>query len=656
MPSPEIHGIRPENMDTSVNPGVDFYHFANGGWIKRTQLPASETRWGTFEVLRESTLVRLRGIFEELAAGQFDAGTNERKIGDFYAAAMNESAIEVRGPRPLRQELALINKLKSIGSSAALIARLHRCGVSVFFGFGSSPDFDDSTHSIADAMQSGLGMPDRDYYLSAEDKKVKLRQGYVAHIARMFQLLGTKANVAARQAAAVLELETAMAQAFMDKADAQQPSKTKHKMSRAEFAQLFDALPLDRYFQKLGAPAFDVVNVSQPDYFRALNELLKKTSAWKLRAYMRWHLLNETAALLSKAFVDEHFDFFGRQMRGAKEQQPRWKRMTDLTSDTLGKAVGKIYVARYFPPEAKAKMEELFAQIKQAFRESIPLLTRLSDASKKKALEKLEHFEGRFGYPEKWRDYSALQVDRCCVVRNAFRAAAFESAFDLAKIGQPVDASEWDMNPQTVNAEADPITLKLTFPAGILQPPFFDLQADVAALLGAIGAVIGHEGTHPFDHNGMQYDPDGNQHKWVTDAEEKAYDAEVTDRLIAQYNAMTTSDGTHVKGDRVIGEATADLGLRVAYRALEAYIAKHGTTTDANGYNDRQRFFIAFGQLWAEVVTPEREDQDVLEDEHPEGHFRVNGTLANLGEFADAFGLPQDSPIMLPPEKRALIW
>lgn len=652
------HGIKPAYMDKSVSPGVDFNRFANGSWIDNTEIPAKYPRWGAFLMLRDQTLEQTRVILEELATRSetFAPGSIEQKVNDFFASGMDEAAIEAAGINPIKGELARINTIRSLRRLGDVIAHLHTVGVGGAFAFGASPDADDSSQMIGHALQSGIGLPDRDYYLGRDKKSKELRQQYVNMLCRMFELIGEKPTVARRHAGAVLKLETAMAKAFMSKEDRRDPDKTKNKMTIAQFQALVPKLNVTRYFSNIGCPPMETLNVMQPAYFQALNKLLTKVSLNDWRVYLRWQLIRSSSSALPAAFGDASFEFYGKTMQGSKEREPRWMRMISATNSALGEALGQLYVAKHFKPEAKAKMLELIALLQDAFRESINERTWMSEETRTNALAKLDAFVPMIGYPDKWRDYSELHIDRTSFAANCLRSDEFEHKADLAKIGKPVDQSEWHMTPQTVNAYYSPQSNRIVFPAAILQDPFFDPEADFAFNCGGILVVIGHEESHGFDDKGCRYDGQGNLRNWFAEGDLDKFMV-LINLLKKQFGQFTVAGGKKVNPNLVAGEAAGDLGgIKLALRVLKKHIAKNGMTIDENGYNDLQRFFIAFGQIWASKVTPQYEEQQVATDPHPPAQFRVNGTLAHLAEFAEAFGLPDDCPMMLPPADRCDLW
>jgi putative endopeptidase len=652
----QYHGIKPSYMDKSVSPGQDFNRFANGSWIANTEIPAEYPRWGAFLMLRDRTLEQLKVILEDLATRITVPGSNEQKIQDFYATGMDLAAIETTGFTPLLPELARIGSIRSRSGLTDVIAHLHSVGIGGLFAFGASPNADDSSQMIGHALQSGIGLPDRDYYLNKDDKSIELRKQYVAFIAQMFELLGEKPKVAQRHASTVLHVETSMAHNFMSKEDRRDPDLTKNKMTIAEFQALIPNLDVARYFAQIKCPAMETLNVMQPKYFHGLNMLLTSIPLRDVRVYLRWQLVRNSASTLSSAFVNASFEFYDKTMQGSKELEPRWKQMIAFTNGALGEAVGQLYVAKHFKPEAKAKMLELIAHLQDAFRDSINERSWMSETTRANALAKLDAFVPMIGYPDTWKDYSDLHIDRTSFAANCLRANEFESRADLQKIGKPVDQAEWHMTPQTVNAYYSPQSNRIVFPAAILQDPFFDPEADFAFNCGGILVVIGHEESHGFDDKGCRYDGQGNLRNWFAEGDLVKF-MKLIDLLKKQFGTFTVSGGKKVNPNLVAGEAAGDLGgIKLALRVLKKHIAKNGMTIDANGYNDLQRFFIAFGQIWASKVTPQYEEQQVATDPHPPAQFRVNGTLAHLSEFAEAFGLPDNCPMMLPPADRCDLW
>lgn len=650
------NGIKVSFMDQSADPGKDFFRYANGTWLDTTEIPAEYPRWGAFLQLRDDNLEQLHTLMQEAAASDAGDGSIEAKIGAFFFAGMNEAKIESDGAKPIAAELARIDRVKNHDQLADIVARLHIYGPNVFFGFGSGQDYADSSQVIAQAVQSGLGLPDRDYYTKDDDKSVETRAKYVQHVAEMFQLHGYKRARALTAAKTVMEIETALATASLTKSERRNPEANYNKMPVSEFQALIPQFDVGRYLKALGAPSFDEINVGQPGFFKALNELLGNTSMSKLKAYMRWHFIRVTASCLSSEFADAKFNFYGKTLTGQTEQQPRWKRIVSATSGELGDAVGELYVAKHFPPEAKARMQTLVENLREALREKIRGAEWMAEATRENAERKLDAFVAKIGYADKWQDYSSLRIHRSTYVWNVLRANRFHAMEDLAKIGKPVDRGEWHMSPQTVNAYYSPLMNEVVFPAAILQPPFFNMEADDAINYAAIGAVIGHEMTHGFDDKGSQFDASGNLVNWWTDEDRAEFERRIT-LIKDQYSSFTTGSGKHLIGDLVSGEAAADLGgLKLAYLALQRVLDAGERTTDSNGFTDEQRFFLSFAQLWASKARTEYADMMVTVDPHPPGNHRCNGTLAHMSEFVEAFGLTEDAEMMLPKEKRCHLW
>lgn len=649
-------GIKPDYMDLTADPGSDFNQYANGKWIDKTEIPPEYPLYGAFILLRERSLEQVHEVLKEAAANTgASAGSNAQKLGDFFASGMDEAAIESLGAKPLMEELEKIYAISSHRELTDVLARLHKQGVGALFGLGSSPDFDNSSQVIAHAMQLGLGLPDRDYYLNNDEKSIQLRQKYLAHIKAMFELTGVNPRAAEKYAGVVLFVETALAKESMSKADRRDPAKINNPMTVVAFQKLIPLIPVKRYFKTLGAPSFDGLNVMQPDYFRALGKLLAAFPLSDWKAYLSWHVIHDAAPCLSSDFVNENFEFYGKALQGTQELRPRWKRIVDMTNGVLGEAVGQLYVERHFPPSSKTKMLELVGNLTAAFRETLGELDWMSEATKENALKKLDAFVPMIGYPDKWTDYSNLTMDRKSFMGNLQAAAEFASRRDLAKIGKPVDRLEWDMTPQTVNAYYDPTQNQIVFPAAILQPPFFDPQADDATNYGGIGMVIGHEMTHGSDDMGSKFDAQGNLNDWWTEEDKNNFLSRM--ELIKEQFGGFSVDGTHLNGDLVCGEAVADLGgLKLAYNALQKVLETKGRSIDTNAYTDEQRFFISFAQIWAVKARPEYQQLQVATDPHPLARFRVNGTLAHLPEFAQAFGLPTDCQMMLPADKVCRLW
>ncbi len=653
-PSP---GIQVANMDLTANPGIDFDRFCNGKWLDSTAIPDGYASWGGFMQLRDNALNYLHGLFQGLAATSSPAGSNKQKIGDLFAAGMNEGRIEVEGLLALTPYLNRIARIRTLTDIVDAVAHLHGINSDAFFGFGGGADYNDSDTVIAHASQGGTGL-ERDYYLKTDKDRVDKREHYKAHVERMFELLGERPQTAKRHAEAVLRLETQLASIQMDIEARRDPVKSNNKMTLDEFQALCPNFAFKRYFSKLGAPAFETLNVRQPAFFKGLNAIFANTPMWVMRSYLRFHLVSGLASYLPKRFADEDFAFFSTVMKGTKVQRERWKVVCDVVSGVLGEAVGEIYVADNFPPQAKALMLELNDVMKEALRQLFTEMVWLSAETRDYAIKKLDAFVCNIGYPDKWRDYTALEIDRVSYAGNILRSARFGVARNLNKIGGKVDRGEWGMTPQTVNAQCSQSKNMTFFPAAIFQLPFFHMLAHFAFNLGAIGAVIGHENWHNFDDKGSKFDLRGNLLNWWLKQDEQNFDSlmQVIKDLFSSYVVAEAVDGkeaVHMLGGLVCGEAISDLmGLRIAYRALQIMIAKYGPSVDEHGFTDEQRFFIAYGQLWATKATEAYQAWQANNDPHPIARFRVIGTLSNMPEFSAAFKLPADSPMMLPEHLR----
>ena len=633
-------------LDKSVDPCVDFYQYSCGGWLKSNPIPPDQASWGRFNELAERNRMELRGILEN-AAKASNRDANEQKIGDYYASCMDEDAINRKGIAALKPEFDRIDAMKSKGDLPGLLAELHRQGIDVLFSFGSGPDFKNAKQVIAEADQGGLSLPERDYYLRDDAKSVELRKQYVEHVTNMFKLLGDSPEKSAAEAQTVMNIETALAKASMPVTERRDPEKLYHKVSEQQWQALTPSLQWNKYITDLGAPSFTSLNVVVPDFFKALDTELKSISLDDLKTYMRWHFVHSQAEFLPTPFVNENFNFFGRTLTGAKELRPRWKRCVSSVDGDLGEALGKEFVEKYFPPEAKARTLAMVKQVEDALRRDIQGLDWMTKATKKQALIKLDAIQNKIGYPNKWRDYSTLKIVRGDALGNSLRANAFEVHRQLNKIGKPLDKQEWGMTPPTVNAYYNPFQNNINFPAGILQPPFYDFKADDALNFGGIGAVIGHELTHGFDDEGRQFDAQGNLHDWWTPQDAKAFEQRAK-CVVDEYSSFVAVDDVHLNGKLTLGENTADNGgLRIALMALLA-----GMNQDArvpaklDDYTPEQRLFLGWGQIWCQNQTPQIERMLALTNEHSPGKYRVNGVVGNMPEFQKAWGCKAGQPMV----------
>ena len=654
--TPLTSGIDMQNADTAVRPQDDFYNYVNGTWLKKTEIPADKSSWGSFYELRENSLNELRTIVDSVSKNKaVTPGSNEQKIADVYASYMDEPTLDTLGITPLNSQVALIDALQDKKQIAGMIAHLSRIGVKVPYDIGIHQDAKDSTKVIVDLGQSGLGLPDRDYYLKDDDLKLKeARTKYLAHIEKMLTLAGDKA--AAQNASSILALETALAKIQWTKVQNRDPVKTYNKVELNQLATLAQHNNWNSYLTEAGLKdKISYVVVSQPSYIEGFDKVLEATSldAWK--AYFKWHVLSRFSSALSKPYVDENFAFYGSVLRGVPQNEPRWKRGVKMVEDTVGEGLGELYVAQYFPPENKARMEKLVSNLIAAYRESIHTLDWMGPATKQQAEKKLNTLMTKIGYPNKWRDYSTLTIKKNDLIGNIIRANEFEYQRNINKLGKPVDRDEWGMTPQTVNAYYNPELNEVVFPAAILQPPFFNARADDAVNYGGIGAVIGHEISHGFDDQGSQYDEVGNLRDWWTKDDHEKF-AVKTKALVAQYGAYSPVPGYKLNGELTLGENIADnSGLTIAYKAYQLSLA--GKTAPVIGdMTGNQRFYLGWAQVWRGKVRDAQAIVYVKTDPHSPPQFRGNGTLENQPGFYSAFDVKPGDKMYLPPGQRVIMW
>jgi endothelin-converting enzyme/putative endopeptidase len=642
--------LDPAAIDQSVEPCVDFYQYACGAWLKASPIPSDQQIWWRISELDEHIRAVLAAILEEAAAGHGANSQNRRKIGDYYASCLDESNIDTKGLKPFAPELERIAALEDKKGFAEVVAHLHLLGTKPLFSFSSAQDYTDATMMIAQADQDGFALPDRDYYLTDEFKGE--RAAYLAHLARMFGLLGDGAKKAEAEADAVMRVETALAKAAMGLVERREPKNVHHKMMLAEFAKLTPSFDWMAYLAGVGAPAFASLDASDPGFFKGLEALLRSVSLADWKAYLRWTVIHGLVSSAPRAFVDEDFAFFDKRLGGQAEIQARWKRCVDATDEQLGEALGEAYVEREFSPEAKQRVLAMTRQIEKAMEAAIKTLDWMSDKTKARALEKLASVANKIGYPDKWRDYSKLEIVRGDALGNMERASGFEIGRQLGKIGKPVDPGEWSMTPPTNNASYDPQMNDINLPAGILQPPNFAMKADDAANYGNVGAVIGHELTHGFDDEGRHYDAHGNLQDWWTEKDAEAFEARAS-RFVDEYGAFVavkdSSDRTkdiHVDGKLTLGENTADNGgIRLSY---DAFLTTPGAATaakDSFGHTPAQRFFLSYAQGWCVNSTDEFAKQAAKTDPHSPGKYRVNGVLVNTPAFREAFACKPGAPM-----------
>ena len=650
------HGFDLASLDKNTNACTDFYQYANGGWLAANPIPAAYSSWGVANVLDERNRDVLHGILEAAAKNTNAAkGSSEQKVGDYYATCMDEARIESLGAKPLADELARIAAIKDQQSLQDAIAHFHSLGLKVLFNSGSTQDFKNSAETTFEVYQGGLGLPDRDYYLNASDKSKTIRDEYLKHVVKMLVLLGDDPAKAPGEAQTVLNIETKLAEASLSRVDLRNPEKLYHRMPVEKMKDFGTVYDWPAYMNKIGVTQQTDVNVATPDFFKVMNQQLTSVPIADWQTYLRWHLINGTAAALSSNFVDEDFNFKGKILQGAKENLPRWKRCAAGTDRALGEALGEVYVKKAFPPEAKARALEMVRNLEAALKSDIGTLSWMGEATRKQAIVKLDAFMNKIGYPDKWRDYSSLQTDREGYLANRFRANAFETRRELNKIGRPVDRAEWGMSPPTVNAYYNAQNNEIVFPAGILQPPYFDANADDAYNYGGMGSVIGHEMTHGFDDEGRQFDSTGNLTNWWTAEDLKSFQSRA-ECVINQFNNFEVEAGLHENGKLVVGESIADLGgLVVAYAAFQKSMeGKPRKTID--GFTPEQRFFLGYARGWATNMRPELSRLLVTVDPHPIPKFRVNGPLSNMPQFAEAFSCKAGDTMVRPEKERCQIW
>jgi putative endopeptidase len=644
-------------MDVSVDPCVNFYQYSCKGWLKNNPLPADQISYGRFTELSELNRTHLRSILESAAVPNATRTSNEQKIGDEYASCMNVTAINAKGMAPFQSDLNRIAALASKKDLPVLLAHLHNEGVNAFFAMGSDQDFADSSKVIAFFVAGGLGLPERDFYTRTDPKSVEQRQKYVQHVTNMLKLLGEQEAQARKDADAILALETRLAKASLTITEQRDPQNLNHPMPLAELGKITTHFNMEVYLKELQVPAITMTNVSEPKFFTEFNHILADVDLETIRTYLRWQFIHAVAGTSTpESFDNEDFEFYAHILRGQEKQQERWKRCTRRIDTELGEALGQVYVSKYFPPQEKQRALEMTQAIEQAMDKDIDSLDWMSAETKKKAKEKLHGITNKIGYPDKWRDYSKLEIVRGDALGNQVRAHSFENARDLAKIGRPVDRGEWGMTPPTVNAYYNPQMNDVNFPAGYLQPPFFSAKEDDAANYGDMGSTIGHELTHGFDDEGRQFDAQGNLNDWWTKEDAKKF-TDRSDCMVKQFDSYVPVDDVHINGKLTLGENLADLGgLWLAYLAWmdKAQAAHLDMMVKEQGYTPDQRFWIAYAQQWCTQTRPEALRTQLQTDPHSPDEYRTNGILADLPEFAKSFGCKKRQPMVA--EKVCRVW
>lgn len=649
--------IRTDYMDLSVKPGDDFYHYANGNWIKNNTIPEDRSSYGSFDIVRKKRDADIKSLLEEVAKiSNAEKGSVTQKIRDFYVTAMDTAKIEAQGISSLQPELDLINSIKTIEDFQDVVARFHTYGLDPLFNGGVMQDLMDSKIYKFYLMQSGIGLPDRDYYTKLDERSKEIREEYVKHISKMLELSGDGEEAAQKNAETIMSIETRLAENSKTKTELRNITALYNKMSLEQLSEITSGFDWVRYFNNISDKDFGDVIVGMPDFFREVGVLLKDVSLDDWKVYLKWNLINRSAEFLSSDFVNQDFKFYSEFLSGSKKIRARWERVVGYANGALGEPLGELYVAEYFPPEYKEKMVELVGNLKKALRVRLEKLTWMTDSTKQAAFAKLDAMGVKIGYPDKWKDYSKLNIETDSYVMNVRRANYFAYYQEIDKFGKPVDKSEWGMNPQTVNAGYNPLMNDITFPAAILQPPFFYAHADDAVNYGAIGMAIGHEMTHGFDDQGRNFDKDGNMIGWWTKKDEEEFNKR-TQLLVDQYNSFVVLDSVHVNGRLSLGENIADFGgLTIA---LEAYrMSRKGKpeVEPIDGFTDIQRFFLANAQVWKSLIRDKALLRLVQEDVHPYGQFRVNGAIFDVPEFYQAFDIQPDAKLYRTPEQRPVIW
>jgi predicted metalloendopeptidase len=655
-PEPRVPRFSLDYMDRSVSPGADFYQFADGAWVANNPVPADKSRWGSFDELQERNSYLLHQILETAAADtQAPEKSPTREVGAFYASGMDTNRLEQLRFEPIAPDLKRIDAIRSRASLFAALAVFHGEGIGGIFGSGEGPDAKNSSIYALQFEQGGLSLPDRDYYL--KDNFAPQRQAYRDHVTRMFTLLGEKPDDAAAHAATVLDLETALAKASRTRVELRDPDKNYNLCSTDDLFQRNPDIPWKLYLDDSGLGKASYAIVGQPEFFEAVDGLLKDRPLADWKPYLRWHVLHASAPFLHREVEFENFNFFNKTLSGQPQEEPRWRRVSRVVDGSIGEALGQLYVEKNFPPDARARMNELVENLKTVYRDHLRQADWMTGETRAKALAKFARFTQKIGHPAIFRDYSSIRIVRDDYLGNIRRAAAFESHREIVRLGKPVDRTEWHMTPPTVNAYFNPLQNEVVFPAGILQPPFFDVSMDDAVNYGAIGVVIGHEMTHGYDDEGRKYDADGNLAAWWSDKDSAEFEARAQ-KVVDEYSSFEVVPGVRVNGNLTLGENIADIGgVSISYDALERALAKDPSKRRTiDGFTPEQRFFISFAQIWRTNTRETELRRRVIVDPHSPGQFRAIGPLMNFQEFYDAFGISDTAPMWRPPALRARIW
>jgi len=642
------------NIDTTVSPCNNFYQYAIGGWLKDNPIPSTESRWSSFNVVTDSNNAKLKKIFAEFAAKEFDKGSIEQKVGDFYKSVMDSTKADELGITPLQAMFDELEKIENIADYIKLNASWKEYGIGSFNGVYIGQDDKKSDEYITYISQAGLGLPDEAYYTKSDEKAIKIQEAYKTHLAKMFTLIGDENTEGL--ASKVYAIEEALAQVSMTRVERRDPDSTYNKLNIDELSKIASNINWETYFKTIGLSNVEHVVVGQPNFMKGLNALLLSVPLEDWKAYSRWKLIDAYASELSSVFVDQNFDFYNRTLSGTEVMKSREDRALKKVNGSLGELVGKAFVARYFPEESKADVRQMVENLRTVFKERVRKLDWMSEETKIKALEKLDAFKMKIGYPDKWTDYSALEITADNLVQNVMNTRKFNFNEMIGKLGQPVDKDEWFMTPQTVNAYYSSSQNEIVFPAGILQPPFYSVNADNALNYGGIGAVIGHEFSHGFDDQGSKYDANGNLSNWWTEEDRARFDARAN-VVVEQFDGYFPLPDLHVNGKLTLGENIADLGgATMAFYALEEELERIGKPEPIDGFTYQQRFFLGWAQVWHMKMTEKELRKRIATDSHSPGEFRVKGPLANMSEFAEAFGCSAADPMVNTDSTKAVIW
>ncbi len=647
--------IKKSDMDTKVNPGVDFYDYANGNWQKNVTIPPQYPMWGTFFELRDNNLDMLHKILLQTQKESAKHGSNVQMVGDFFVSGMDTTEIEKLGYSPIVPELKKIDALNNLDDFYKELADIHLGYSNAIFSFSSGADFKDSKMEIAQLDQSGLGLPNRDYYTKEDDHSKKIREQYVQHVRKMFELTGVDSSSALKDANTVMNIETMLAKASLTNVEMRDPKKVYNKMPLSKIEEIAPNFNWSLYLKNLGVSNPGEINVAEPGFVKAVSNMMKEVSLNDWKTYLKWNVIRSSANYLSSPFVQERFDFYGTTLTGSKEMQPRWKRVLQAIDNSIGDQLGQLYVKDYFPPAAKAKAKQIVMNLIHTFGERIKNLDWMSDATKKQALTKLNAITIKIGYPDKWKNYNGLEITKGSYFQNAINSSIFNYRKDLEKIGKPVDKTEWEMTPQTVNAYYEPVNNEIVFPAAILQPPFFDMNADDAVNYGAMGCVIGHEMTHGFDDQGRQFDATGNMRDWWTQQDEENFNKKA-ELIVEQYDSFTPVDTLHINGKLTLGENIADLGgVNISFNAFEK-TKQYKENKPIDGFTPAQRFFLSYANVWKTKAREQMARMLLQVDPHSPGKYRVIGPLSNTPAFWKAFDVKPGQPMMNPKDKLPKIW